>query len=100
MGPAPERSGPTRIDRYELYDEIASGGMARVHLGRLVGPAGFGRLVAMKRLHPHLAKEPSFVAMLLDEARIASRIHPPNVVQTLDIVTDGPLSIVLEYVHG
>ena len=57
MSPAPERSGPTRIDRYELYDEIASGGMATVHLGRLVGPAGFGRTVAIKRLHPHLAKE-------------------------------------------
>jgi len=101
MGPAPERSGPTRIDRYELYNEIASGGMATVHLGRLVGPAGFGRTVAIKRLHPHLAKEAEFVTMLTDEARVAGRIGHPNIVPTLDIVAaDGELFLVMEYVPG
>ena len=101
MGPAPERSGPTRIDRYELYDEIASGGMATVHLGRLVGPAGFGRTVAIKRLHPHLAKEQEFVTMLTDEARVAGRIGHPNIVPTLDIVaSNGEIFLVMEYVPG
>jgi serine/threonine-protein kinase len=101
MSPAPERSGPTRIDRYELYDEIASGGMATVHLGRLVGPAGFGRTVAIKRLHPHLAKEQEFVTMLTDEARVAGRIGHPNIVPTLDIVAaNGELFLVMEYVPG
>jgi serine/threonine-protein kinase len=93
--------GPTRIDRYELYGEIASGGMATVHLGRLVGPAGFGRTVAIKRLHPHLAKEPEFVTMLTDEARVAGRIGHPNIVSTLDIVAaDGEVFLVMEYVAG
>jgi serine/threonine protein kinase len=101
MGPPSERSGPTRIDRYELYDEIASGGMAAVHLGRLVGPAGFGRTVAIKRLHPHLAKEQEFVTMLTDEARVAGRIGHPNIVPTLDIVAaNGELFLVMEYVPG
>lgn len=91
---------PERVGRYLVFDEIAAGGMAAVHLGRLVGPAGFGRLVAVKRLHPHLQREPDFTAMLLDEARIASRIYHPNVVQVLDVVTDGGVTLVLEYVHG
>jgi eukaryotic-like serine/threonine-protein kinase len=89
-----------REGRYLVFDEIAAGGMGAVHLGRLRGPAGFGRLVAIKRLHAHLAKEPEFVAMLLDEARIASRIHHPNVVQIIDVLAENRLTLVLEYVHG
>src|SRR5258706_6236206 len=101
MSPAPERSGPTRIDRYELYDEIASGSRAGSHLGRLGGPAGFGRTVAIKRLHPLLAKEQEFVTMLTDEARVAGRIGHPNIVPTLDIVAaNGELFLVMEYVPG
>src|SRR6266705_2691104 len=101
MDATPESSSPTRIDRYELYGEIASGGMATVHLGRLIGPGGFGRTVAIKRLHPHLAKEPDFVTMLTDEARVAGRIGHPNIVPTLDIVAShGELFLVMEYVPG
>jgi len=96
-----EGSPPIRIDRYELYGVIASGGMATVHLGRLVGPAGFGKTVAIKRLHPHLAKEQEFVAMLTDEARVTGRIGHPNIVPTLDIVAaSGELFLVMEYVPG
>jgi serine/threonine-protein kinase len=96
-----EGSMPMRIDRYELYDVIASGGMATVHLGRLVGPAGFGRTVAIKRLHPHLAREAAFVTMLTDEARVAGRIGHPNIVPTLDVVAArGELFLVMEYVPG
>ena len=96
-----EGSPPMRIDRYELYGVIASGGMATVHLGRLVGPAGFGKTVAIKRLHPHLAKEPEFVAMLTDEARVTGRIGHPNIVPTLDVVAArGELFLVMEYVPG
>jgi serine/threonine-protein kinase len=92
---------PIQIGRYALYDELARGGMATVHLGRLVGPAGFARTVAIKRLHPHLATDPSFVAMLLDEARLAARIQHPNVAATLDVVAkDGELFVVMEYLNG
>jgi serine/threonine-protein kinase len=93
--------GPEIIGRYALHGEIASGGMAVVHFGRLLGPVGFSRPVAIKRLHPQLAREPNVRAMFIDEARLASRIRHPNVVPTLDVVADGgDLLLVMEYVHG
>ena len=89
------------LGRYLLFDEIAAGGMATVHIGRLVGPAGFSRTVAIKRLHPQFAKDPQFVAMFLDEARIAARIRHPNVVSTLDVVAlEGELFLVMDFVQG
>ncbi len=89
------------VGRYMLCDAIASGGMATVHLGRLMGPVGFARTVAIKRLHPHFARDPEFVAMFLDEARVAARIRHPNVVSTLDVVVlKGELFVVMDYVHG
>jgi serine/threonine-protein kinase len=74
--------------------------MATVHFGRLVGPASFSRPVAIKQLHPQYARDPEFVAMFLDEARIAARIQHPNVVQTLDVVEEDGLYLVMEYISG
>ena len=89
------------IGRYRVHDEIAAGGMATVHLGRLVGDAGFSRTVAIKRLHRYHAKDPEIVKSFTDEARIAARIRHPNVVQTLDVIAqDGEVFLVMEYVHG
>ncbi len=89
------------VGRYLLFGQFGAGGMARVHLGRLVGPAGFSRLVAIKRMHPHLVKERAFVDAFLDEARIAARIHHPNVVATHDVAIDGDeVLLVMDYVHG
>jgi serine/threonine-protein kinase len=98
-----EGTGKTErmLGRYALFDEIAAGGMATVHLGRMLGPVGFSKTVAIKRLHPHLARDPEFVSMFLDEARVAARIQHPNVVATLDVVaSDGEVFLVLEYVQG
>src|SRR5882672_6059719 len=87
--------------RYTLFGELGVGGMATVHYARLNGPVGFGRTVAFKRAHPQFAREPEFVRMFVDEARLAARILHPNVVQTLDVVqTDGELFLVMEYVQG
>ena len=89
------------VGRYELYGEIASGGMATVHFGRMLGAVGFSRPVAIKRMHPHLARDPNLRAMFIDEARLVARIAHPNVVPTLDIVSgDNHLLLVMEYVHG
>jgi serine/threonine-protein kinase len=97
----PSDAVPRTIGRYALHGEIASGGMATIHIGRLLGPVGFARTVAIKRLHPPLARDPEFVAMFLDEARLAARIRHPNVVSTLDVVaTEGELFVVMEYVPG
>ncbi len=90
-----------RAGRYELLDMIASGGMATVHLGRAVGAGGFERLVAIKTMHPHLSSEPEFVAMFLDEARLAARIRHPNVVGTIDIQQDElGLLLVMDFIEG
>ena len=99
---SPPENAPLRVvGRYALFGEIASGGMATVHFGRLLGPVGFARTVAIKRLHPQFAKDPEFVSMFLDEARLAARIRHPNVVPTLDVVaTAGELFLVMEYVQG
>src|SRR5262245_47857150 len=89
------------IGRYTLFDEIASGGVGAIHLARMRGAAGFTRTVAVKRLHSQYARDPSFMAMLLDEAHLAARVRHPNVVTTLDVVTEnGEVFVVLEYVHG
>ncbi len=75
--------------------------MATVHYGRLLGPVGFSRTVAIKRLHPQFAQDPEFVTMFLDEARLAGRIRHPNVVATLDVVaTSNEIFLVMDYVHG
>jgi hypothetical protein len=102
MNRMPDVSACKRVvGRYEILGAIASGGMATVHFGRLVGPAGFSRLVAIKELHPHLAKDPEFASMLVDEARLAAHVRHPNVVPTLDVVVDeGALLLVMEYVAG
>ncbi|MDB4991523.1 MAG: serine/threonine protein kinase [Myxococcaceae bacterium] len=89
------------VERYAVYDEFAAGGMATVHLARLDGAHGFRRTVAVKRLLPHLARDHDFALMLVDEARLASRIRHHNVVSTLDVVrTDSELLLVMDYVHG
>jgi eukaryotic-like serine/threonine-protein kinase len=90
-----------RIGRYLICGELAAGGMATVHIGRLLGPVGFARTVAIKRLHPQFAKDPEFVSMFLDEARLAARIRHPNVVPVLDVVaSDGELFLVMDFVIG
>lgn len=89
------------IGRYLLHRQIARGGMATIHIARLVGDEGFTRIVAAKRLHPEFAEDSEFVSMFLDEARIASKVHHRNVVPVLDVVTTGEeVVLVQEYVHG
>ena len=94
-------SAPLLGGRYEVHAEIGVGGMATVHLARQRGAAGFSRVVAVKRMHPHLAKEPEVAAMFLDEARLASRIDHANVVGISDVVSAGDeVFLVMAYVPG
>src|SRR5689334_19246819 len=99
--PAASSRAPVRIGRYLVFEEFARGGQATVHLGRLEGPVGFSRIVAVKRLQPSLAESDDHARSLLDEARLTARIRHPNVVQTIDVVdAEGRLFVVMEYVHG
>jgi serine/threonine-protein kinase len=90
------------LGRYVLYVEFAIGGMATVHFGRLRGQGGFSRTVAVKRLHAAYARDPHFVSLLVEEARLAARVQHPNVVAPLDVVAvdDCELLLIMEYVHG
>ena len=102
MGGSPDGKSRYRmLGRYAISDEIAAGGMASVHLGRLVGPVAFTRTVAIKRMHEHLIDDEEMRARFLDEARLAARIRHPNVVPTLDVIAEqDEVFIVMEYVHG
>ena len=112
--PAPVRlEDPTRVleltdikpgdtlGRYELLMPVAHGGMAAVWAARMVGSRGFQKLVAVKTMLPALSEDPEFETMFLDEARLASRIHHPHVVEIVDLGDEhGWLYIVMEWVDG
>ena len=90
-----------RIGPYDVIAELARGGMGVVYLGRRAGEAGFERLVAIKEMHPHLATDHDFVAMLLDEGRLAARIHHHNVVSVLELERgERGYYLVMPYVEG
>lgn len=100
QGSAVELRAPslTRLGRYRVVREIASGGMASVNLAVA---DGLDKLVALKVIHPHLAREESFVAMFLDEARIASSISHRNVCSVFDFgECDGHYYIAMDYLAG
>jgi serine/threonine protein kinase len=98
---ARRRALTERLGEYELIAELARGGMGRVFLARRASQAGFERLYAVKVLHDAMADEPEAVAMLIDEANIASKIHHPNVVAITDIGNqDGSYFVVMDYVEG
>jgi len=86
---------------YVLIDKIASGGMADVFSARVVGIRGFSKSVAIKRIHAHLAENQHFSAMFTDEAKIASRLSHPNIVQIIELgeVESRPF-IAMEFVSG
>lgn len=86
---------------YTLFDSIASGGMGTVHYGRANAAGGLSRVVAVKRMHGELARDPVCLDMFRDELRLATRVRHPNVVATLDVVEqEGDLLMVMEFVQG
>ncbi len=91
----------TRLGRYELLIPIAKGGMARVWAARLHGQRGFSKTVAIKTILPHLAEEPEFERMFLDEARIAAGVHHPNVCEIYELGEEGKtLYLAMEWING
>jgi serine/threonine-protein kinase len=98
----PTNLGPgAMIGRWEIIKRLGSGGMADVFLARSKGEAGFEKTVAIKVMHPHLARNSRAVDHFLDEARLASTIHHPNVIAIQDLGKIGEdYVIVMEYVDG
>lgn len=91
----------SRLRDYEIIARLKAGGMATLFLARRTGAAGFSRHVAMKVVHPHLAADPSFVRMFIDEALLSARIQHPNVVHVEELGEEqGSYFLAMEYVHG
>lgn len=89
------------VGTYEVLRTLARGGMAELLLARAVGPHGFRKDVVLKRLHPHLADDPGFTLMFLDEARLAAQLDHPNVAQVFDIGEgDEGAFFAMEYLRG
>jgi serine/threonine-protein kinase len=88
--------------RYTVLERLGGGGQAEVFRGVAESIRGFKRLVAIKRVLPHLTSNPRFVAMFLDEARLSLFLQHANVVQVFDIgrEADGSYYLVMEYVDG
>jgi len=96
----PPPAQPARLGRYRLLAEIARGGVGAVYAGCADMPIGFRKIVALKTLRPDLAAEPALVRMLIEEARLASRLQHPHIAQLYDLGDDGGPFLVMEYVHG
>jgi serine/threonine protein kinase len=90
-----------QLGRYQLMHRLAKGGMAELFLARAEGPGGFEKTLALKRILPSLAQDPSFVAMFLSEVKLASRLHHTNIVQIFDCGrAGGSYYLVMEYIDG
>jgi serine/threonine protein kinase len=95
-GEAQEELGP-----YLIYEKLGSGGMATVHRAESRGVAGFRRVVALKRLLPHIAEDEAMVRSFVHEARLASHLHHTNVAQTYDLgKVEDTYFIAMEYFAG
>lgn len=93
--------GAIHIGKYRLIAELGHGGMSDVYLAVAKGMAGFRKLLVIKQLRPNLAEDEEFLAMFLDEARLAARLSHRNVVATHEVgEDDGRYYIAMEYLEG
>ena len=92
---------PTTFGKYYLTDRLAVGGMAEIYKAKLLGVGGFERPMVVKQILPQLARNPAFVDMFIDEARIAVSLAHGNIVQVYELGRiDGIYFIAMEYVDG
>ncbi|MEP6864116.1 MAG: serine/threonine-protein kinase, partial [Deltaproteobacteria bacterium] len=92
---------PKQIGRYQILDRLAVGGMAELFKATLQGNLGFEKLVAIKKILPHLANDRSFVEMFIDEARITAQLDHRHIVQVFELGTDADTPyIAMQYVDG
>ena len=100
--PAVSAPGPDRFGQYEILERIASGGMAELFKARRSGVEGFQKIVAIKKILPHLADNEEFIAMFADEAKLAAQLNHPNIVHIFDLgkIESGGYFIAMEYVDG
>jgi len=96
-----QQSVGSRIGKFEIISRIGAGGMAEIFVARTRAAHDFEKIVALKRIHPHLLEDEDFVEMFLHEARLAARLQHPNIAQVLDIGDDdGVYFFTMEYILG
>ncbi len=95
-------SGPDRFGQYEIIEKIASGGMAELYKARRTGVEGFQKIVAIKKILPHIADDEEFVTMFADEAKLAAQLNHPNIIHIYDLgkIQAGGYFIAMEHVDG
>jgi len=92
---------PTTGNQYQMLEKIASGGMAEVWKSKLVGEKGFEKIVAIKKILPHLGDNDEFITMFIDEAKVAANLTHPNIAQIYELGKMGDsFFIAMEYVGG
>ncbi|HEY0251919.1 MAG TPA: protein kinase, partial [Kofleriaceae bacterium] len=90
-----------RLGKYDILALLALGGTAEIYLARIDGTNGFEKYVVVKCLHDHLADDPEFVKMFLDEARLAAVLDHSNIVQTFELGEhENRYYMVMEFLAG
>ncbi len=86
---------------YLLLEKVATGGMAELFKAKRRGVQGFQKIVAIKRILPHLVENEDFVTMFIDEAKLAAQLNHPNIAQIYDLgKIEDTFYIAMEYVEG
>ena len=95
------RSVPAAVGKYQVLERLAVGGMAELFKAKSAGEHGFEKLVVLKKILPHLAADPSFIQMFIDEARLTAQLDHPNIVHVFELGTDADTPyIAMQYVDG
>ncbi|MBN1551290.1 TonB family protein, partial [bacterium] len=90
-----------QFGKYLLIEKIASGGMAEMWKAKQKGPEGFEKLVAVKRILPHLGENEDFITMFIDEGKVAAQLTHPNIAQIYELgEQDSSYYIAMEYIAG
>jgi TonB family protein len=100
----PEEDEPTdgvKFGQYVLIEKIATGGMAEVWKARMRGVEGFQKIVAIKKILPHLSDNQDFIEMFIDEAKLAAQLNHNNIIHIYDLgKIQSSYYIAMEYIDG
>ena len=92
---------PQKFGKYQLLDKIATGGMAELYRAKLTRAEGFEKLIAIKKILPHLSCEGELVKAFVDEAKLAALLQHENIVQIYDFGNlEGEYFIAMEFLFG
>jgi serine/threonine protein kinase len=87
--------------KYFLLKKMAAGGMGEIFLAKQQGPAGFEKILVVKKVLGHLTENKEFVELFLGEARLAARMNHRNIIQVFELGEhQGSYFIAMEYVAG